>query len=130
MKKYLSGLLGLGLAIGAFAFTNETKMINGKKVVSDPCAQSSKIWWIINLECNQQTSLAIIRTPENYSQALGQEGQCSGSQCVCAIFACPTTGGGSPVISSGTTIYTALANFYNSGSTSPTIMTKDPYVGR
>jgi hypothetical protein len=134
MKQYVTGLLALGFAISAFSFTKESKkIVNGKEVgkAFDPCAQSSKRWWIINLECDAQ-NLSKIRNPGYYTLSTIQEVSelCTGTTCVCAIFACPTAANDYPVISSGTSIYAELTNFVMYGTTSPDIITKDTYVGR
>lgn len=136
MRKYLSGLVALGLAIGAFAFTNaptgKEQQISGK--YADPCTENNKKWFLISLDCNSQVSVADLRNPSNYTLSSTQEvtALCAGSECVCAIWACPvyTAGQYRPNIGSSTTIYTELYNYFNFGMTYSTILIKDQQFNR
>ena len=132
MKQYVTGLLALVFAITAFAFTKESKkVVNGKAVAGDACSDANKVWFYINLECNSQNAVTDIRNSGNYTLADADiYTNCTGTECICAIYACPTAGGQYPIISQGTTIYTALTNFYNLGTTSPYLLIKDQYWGK
>ena len=134
MKKYLSGLVALGIAICAFAFTKESKkVINGKEIATaaDPCGDTGKKWFIINLECLDQNEFSDLTNAGNYrvSNQTEVNAACMGNECVCAIWACSTLGG-QPMITSGSSIYTALWNFYQYGQSSGLIREKDQYWGR
>lgn len=134
MKRYLTGLLAIGFAIIAFAFTKESKkMINGKEVATaaDPCAESGKRWFLITLDCDSQTAFSQLVNAGNYTLSNQTEVNtlCQQWQCVCAIYACSTTGG-QALIPQSSSIYTALWEFYQYGQTSPLIKYKDQYWGR
>ena len=134
MKRYLTGLLSLGFAIIAFAFTKESKkMVNGKEVATatDPCAESGKRWFLITLDCDSQTQFSDLTNTGYYTLSSQTEvnALCLGTECVCAIYACSTTGG-QVLIPQGSSIYTALWNFYQYGQTSGLIKYKDQYWGR
>lgn len=134
MKRYLSGLVALGIAICAFAFTKESKkVINGKEVATaaDPCGDANKRWFIINLECLDQNEFTDLTNAGNYRVSTQTEvnAACMGIECVCAVWACSTLNG-QPMITSGSSIYTALSNYYNFGSPSGLIREKDQVWAR
>lgn len=134
MKRYLTGLLALGFAIIAFAFTKESKkIVNGKEVVTagEPCAEVNKKWFLINLECNGQGSFSDLTNAGNYTLSNATEAgeSCQGTECVCAIFACATANG-TPMIPQNSSIYTALSNYWNFGVSSGLLKEKDQFWGR
>lgn len=112
MKKFLLGILSFSLAVACTAFA--IKNDKGKK--TDPCSADSKRWFKIKLDCNGQVNLSDIRNPQNYVLSSTQEvtGLCQGESCVCSILACPGNPPNQllPNISSGTTIYTELYNYF------------------
>lgn len=135
MKRYLTGLLALGFAITAFAFTKESKkMVNGKEVATaaDPCAEVGKKWFLITLDCDSQTEFSQLVNAGNYTLSNQTEvnNLCMGISCVCAIYACQSSSINYPLIPQGSSIYTALWNFYQYGQTSGLVRLKDQYWGR
>lgn len=133
MKRYLTGLLALVFAFTAFAFTTKPKkMINGKEVASssDPCLTQNMKWFLMKLDCADQISFSDLVGTGNYTMTTQEvvANSCDGSSCVCAIIACTASNGTSPVISSGTSIYNALWNFFQFGQTSGLIITKDDFA--
>lgn len=134
MKRYLTGLLALGFAIIAFAFTKESKkIVNGKEVVmaGDPCGDVNKRWFLITLDCDSQTEFSQLVNAGNYTSSNQTEvnNLCQQTQCVCAIYACQSSTG-QAMIPQSSSIYTALYNFYQFGQSSPLIKLKDQYWGR
>jgi hypothetical protein len=135
MKKYLPGLIAATLAIAAFSFTNAPSFKNsaeGKKLYAEPCAESSKRWYAIILQCSEQGQLSLLRDPLNYGLTTPNEVaiNCTGSECVCSIWACPSTGNMfRPNIGSGTRIYTELYNYFTWGATYTDIALKDQSYG-
>lgn len=127
MKKYLTGVIALGLAICAFAFTNVTKSTTSKH--ADPCGEASKRWFKIFLDCNSQVSVSDVRNQLNYGASTPTEVNtlCQGTDCVCAIWACPMTiaGQSRPNIGSGTTIYQELYDYFNFGGSYADIRLKN-----
>lgn len=130
MKQYLTGILALGLAISAFAFTERKgSPYQIAETKGEPCGAASKQWFLISLDCNSQVQVSDVRNPLNYqlSSTQGVTVACAASTCVCAILACPQTLGGQtkPIINSSAIIYTNLYNYFNFGMTYGDIAIKD-----
>jgi hypothetical protein len=128
MKKYLSGLLALVLAVSAFAFTTKSSSLSTSPN-ADPCSPASKKWFLITLDCNSQVQVGDVRNPLNYtvSNTAQVTELCQGSECVCAILACPTIIGGQtkPNITSTTSIYSNLYDYFYGGIISSAIAIKN-----
>lgn len=130
MKKYLTGIIALVFAIGAFGFSNRG-VIMGKetKQGKDICSESSKKWFKMLLDCNGQVSVSDLRNELNYTQSTQAEigNLCYGTECVCAIWACPKVimGISRPNIGSNTDIYLNLYNYLIGGQLSGDIVEKD-----
>lgn len=125
MKKVLSGLIALVFAVVAFAFTNKVNAVNKP---TDVCAAANKQWFLINLDCSSQM-LDGIRNQLNYSISSFDEvgTTCTGSECVCAILACPMIVSGTtrPNIGTSTDIYLHLTNYFKFGTIYGDIESKD-----
>ncbi len=131
MKKYSPGMIAVILAVTAFAFTDVPSFKStesSKKALIDPCPESQKKWFLMQLPCDLQLEVADVRNPNNYMEATIEEVlyDCNGSECVCAIWACPVLGVSDvPNISSNTSIYEDLYRFFKYGATSINIELKD-----
>jgi hypothetical protein len=134
MKKYLSGLVAIVLAVVSFAFTVIPSKSGPAGTNADPCSAASKKWFLISLECNEQVMVSDVRNPSNYTLSSTNEVTllCGGSECVCAILACPVWVGVQyrPNIGQTTTIYTELYNYFNFGSNYGSILEKDQQLQR
>lgn len=132
MKKLLPGIIAVVLAVSCTAFVqspNSPLNSLSDKKGTDPCADGAKQWFLINIPCDQQ-DLTTLRDPYHYHLSNTQEVTelCAGSECVCAILACHSAGDPYiPNISSETSIYTKLYNWYLFGmtQTGATIMWKE-----
>lgn len=127
MKKYYAGAMAILIAIGCVAYIDKPSKNN-----SDPCAESSKRWWIIKLSCEEQTTFSTLTAPSNYRNAVGGEidESCIGTECICAIWACPYTNGLEPIIPPNGTIYQKLWEWWIYGSTSAYTRHKDQIYER
>lgn len=137
MKRYLTGIIAVAIAFVSVAFTNVPKvsqLLASESTVapaSDPCSLANKKWFIITKTCLEQTSFSVLTNAMNYTLSTSSEVTqlCDGEECICAIFACANTAN-KPIISSTTTIYTDLYNFWNSGVGTNNIALKNQYWGR
>lgn len=114
---YLSVALILGLSCVAYIDNPPIKIPPRQQTASDPCQPSGMRWFLINLDCAHQIQFSDLTASGNYTQVSETETEdsCTGTSCVCAIFACPSSNGIDPVISSGTSIYSQLFNYWYYG---------------
>ncbi len=121
MKKFLPGIIGVILAASCSAFILKKEQKKGLDVKTDWCSPATKQWFMITLECAGQKPLTQIRDYRNYkiSNTDSVTAYCNGYECICSILACPQhyPNQDYPDISSTTSIYTELYNYYNYGLT-------------
>lgn len=137
MKRFLAGI-GALIISASFVLSENSPTINKLRIQDkrdnrwEPCMETDKRWFLIELPCNMQWPLSTILNPNNYRIGPGggfsrpSPEDCIGVGCICAIQACPDSWGinPKPIITPSTFIHQDISTFYATGYSSYYIVEK------